>query len=114
VIVFEGDIVKVGRSNNPDERVVQHVESCSVPIKEGFLFSVVDAVKAERALLNFYYEFRLNGGEWFVIPKDSRIDLETRKKFVVNDCTFWPHCGRKEDCGACLAITSPVELVGLS
>src|SRR6266404_5119825 len=88
VIVFDGDIVKIGRSNDPSARVAQHIEICSVPVKEAFLFSVLDASQAEDVLLTWFYEFRLNDGEWFVIPKEFRSILE-QTEFEINDCTFW-------------------------
>jgi hypothetical protein len=116
VIVFQGDIVKIGRSSDPSMRVSQILSSSSLSAEEGFLFSVRDQFNAERALLNFYYNFRLNGGEWFVIPKDSRTDLETLEPLEIDGQTFWPHCAEKErdgECGACVSIANP-ELVGLS
>ena len=102
VLVFAGDIVKIGRSADPAQRINQHIATCSVRFEGGYLFAVLDAVKAEQALLDWYCNFKLNDGEWFVIPIKIRNEtLSGKKKLSVNGSAFWPYCGYDHECELC-------------
>jgi hypothetical protein len=104
VLVFEGGIVKVGRSKDPSTRVAQHVQICSLPLIEGHLYAVMDDLLAEAAMLRALKSFRLNDGEWFVIPSENRAAFYQIEKFHLEGVKFWPYCAHLPTCALCLAL----------
>jgi len=104
LLIFDGDIVKIGRSENPSQRLSQHISACSVKMVEAYIFSVLDSTRAERTLLDWFENFRLTGGEWFVIPEISRNDVQRPTKFSINGVVFWPYAACRPTCELCEAL----------
>lgn len=109
VLIFEREIVKIGKSSNPWERVNQLASGSSIRAVELQVFAVFDAGKAEQTLHEWFSEYRLNrdfSGEWFVIPKVAKADLRHDvEKFEINGVNFWPYCPHaNKSCGLCDAI----------
>lgn len=105
VLVFEGDVVKIGRTNNPRQRLAQHLSICSLPLVDAFLFGVREAELAERSLLLFFSEYKLNDGEWFVVPKEKRVYLTHAIPFAeINGVKYWGYCANLPQCELCLAL----------
>ncbi len=105
VLVFEGDIVKIGRSGDPKTRVAQHISTSSLLLIEGYLFAVYDSVSAERNLLAWYDNFSINGGEWFKIPEADRDDLRKQGvKIDIGGMFLWPYCATMSECHLCKAL----------
>jgi len=105
LLVFEGGIVKIGRSADPSTRIAQHTSVSSIRFETGYLFAVLDSLKAEANLLRHYRKFKLNDGEWFVIPKEVLdnlpIELVKKPKWVINGIGYWPYCARMPECALC-------------
>lgn len=105
ILIFTGGATKIGRSADPHTRCHQHISATKVPLKEHCLFSVLDSVKAEQVLLNWYAKFNLNG-EWFVLPEDEIQKLHDLKneKVIINNTTFWVHDAHFPTCALCDAL----------
>ena len=105
VLVFEGDIVKIGRTGDPRTRIAQHLTVCSLPLIEHHLFAVYDSEYAEERLLHWYGNYKINDGEWFVIHEEDRKELRQEgTRIRVGDAFLWPYCARMPECQLCHAI----------
>jgi T5orf172 domain len=110
VLIFEHNVVKVGQSANPSERVLQHLRASSLKSPAGYLFAVLDADRAERLLLNYFVKFRLNGAEWFIVPPEERQFLK-EAWFRILDTKYWHWCGsHPQPCPACEALGEALKV----